>query len=247
MDYRLTDVNLDPPGQTEQYNSESLARLPRTFACYTPPEQVPEVGELPAKRNGFVTFGVFANLPKVTDHSLQCWAEILKQVPQSRLIMAGKGMSGSLASRYIQSKLSEMGIAADRLTISGTQKLEKYLQMHNDVDVLLDTFPVNGHTTTCHALWMGVPVVTLSGKTYCERLGNSVNHNLQLGELIAQTPAEYVTIAVKLANDQLRLEELRRGMRQRMAQSPLMDYDGFARDAETLYRQLWRKWIAARQ
>jgi predicted O-linked N-acetylglucosamine transferase (SPINDLY family) len=244
MDYRLTDNYLDPPGQTEQFNSEQLARLPRTFACYVPPEKAPAVSELPAKSRGFVTFGVFANLAKVTDHSLKVWAEILNQIPRSKLIMMGKGMSGESAAAHIKQKLSEAGISADRLTIAGTLKLEKYLQAHGDVDLLLDTFPVNGHTVTCHALWMGVPVVSLSGRTYCERLGTSVLSNLQLNELIARTPEQYVRIAVDLAKDFGRLAELRAGMRKRMARSPIMDHAGFARDVESLYRELWRKWVA---
>jgi protein O-GlcNAc transferase len=242
MDYRLTDGMMDPVGTTEGWHREKLIRLPNSFACYKPPDSAPEIGELPAKGKGLITFGSFNVLAKMSSKTLDCWTEILKRVGNSRLVMAAKGLSDSAVA---QSFVKRIGVDPSRLTMLGQQSMGDYLLLHQKVDVVLDTFPVNGHTVTCHALWMGVPVVCLSGNTSSQRLGESVLRTIGLEELIANSSEEYLQIAVELAGDQGKLSSLRAGLRERMRQSPLMDGKIFAGDVESAYRQIWRKWCGA--
>jgi protein O-GlcNAc transferase len=238
MDYRLTDEVLDPVGEST-LKCEELVRLPGSFACYKPPENAPEVSELPADRNGWVTFASFNALSKVNQQTLEVWADILKRVPQSRMVMATRGLSEpSIVQRIVET----MKIEPERLRFLGYQSLRDYLLRHREVDLVLDAFPVNGHTVTCHALWMGVPVVCLSGKSFSQRLGASVLSVLGLSELIGHGIEEYANVAVNLANDRGKLSSLRLGLRGRMRESALMDGTGFARGVESAYRQMWRKW-----
>ena len=244
MDYRFTDANADPPGLTEQFHTEKLIRLPQTFACYCPPDDAPPLTPLPALAAGHVTFGSFGNIAKVTNALLDSWGRILGKVPASRLIMVARGLRDESLRQRIIDTFERHGIQPERLSLHERQPLAQYLAVHQQVDVVLDTYPVNGHTTTCHALWMGVPVVCLAGNTPCRRLGASVLNNLDLSRLIAQTPRQYEQIAVELAGDLPRLAELRAGMRDRMARSPLMDAAGFARNVEAAYRDMWRQWCS---
>jgi protein O-GlcNAc transferase len=236
MDYRLTDRHLDALGESSQ--SESLIRLPNSFACYKPPEQAERIGGR-AARAGNITFAGFNVLAKLSNQTLEAWAEILKQVPQSRLLMMARGLTDAAIAKRIREKL---GVGAERLTLLGQQPMEKYLSLHQDVDVVLDTFPVNGHTTTCHALWMGVPVVCLAGNASGERLGASVLRTLGFEEWIAANKDDYIRIAVRLASDRSQLASLGASLREKMLGSPLMDGQGFAREVESAYRGIWRKW-----
>jgi predicted O-linked N-acetylglucosamine transferase (SPINDLY family) len=154
-------------------------------------------------------------------------------------MLVARGLTDAEVGKRIMQKL---GVGRGRLTLVGQQTLEKYLSLHQEVDVVLDTFPVNGHTTTCHALWMGVPVVCLAGHRCCERLGASVLHTLGLEEWIGSNKEEYIQIAVKLANDPAQLAAHRLSLREKMAGSALMEGVGFARAVESAYRGMWRKW-----
>jgi protein O-GlcNAc transferase len=242
IDYRLSDPFVDLPGMTERFHSEELVRLPQTFACYSPPAEAPAVGPLPALANGYVTFGSFNILPKINQPLLECWCEVMNRVPRSRLVVLADGLKYPSVQRSIFELFQRGGVEPERLTLLDQLSMDEYLATHQRVDVSLDSFPVNGHTVTCHGLWMGVPAVCLAGSTYCQRLGFSVMSNLGLGELVGQTAGEYVNIAVKLAGDLPRLAELRGTLRQRMSQSPLMNRTRFARQVEEAYRNLWRRW-----
>ncbi len=246
MDYRITDALADPPGMTERFHSEQLLRLPETFACYCPPAEAPAVGPLPAMANGYVAFGSFNVLQKIDQPLLERWSAIMTKVGGSRLIMVADGLQYPSVRQRIVALFHRRGVEEERLTLVDRLDVDEYLATHNRVDVILDSFPMNGHTVTCHGLWMGVPVVSLAGSTYCQRLGNSVMGNLGLSELVGKTPREYVDIAVKLAGDLPRLGELRRTMRERMERSPLMGAAGFARNVEAAYRDIWRSWCAGR-
>ncbi|MGA3066891.1 MAG: tetratricopeptide repeat protein [Tepidisphaeraceae bacterium] len=242
MDYRMTDAYADPPGETEQYHSEKLLRLPRTFACYRPPAEATDVSPLPALTYGGVTFGAFTTLAKTPPALLDCWGEILEQTPGSRLLIAAAGLQAMELQEEIQKRFQRHGVEKNRLELLGKRSLPEYFALHNRVDIYLDTFPVNGHTVTCHALWMGLPVITLAGQVHCQRLGASVLNNLGLAEWIANTPANYVRLAVELAGDLKRLENLRGTLRERMKNSPLLDAGGFAREVEQAYRRVWEDW-----
>jgi predicted O-linked N-acetylglucosamine transferase (SPINDLY family) len=241
MDYRLTDDWSDPPGKTESLHTESLVRLPTAFFCYLPSSDAPLPTSLPAGRAGYVTFGSFNNFAKVTSDVLSAWAAILARVSQSQLIVLGD-MAASLRERILQT-FSERGIEPERIELVHRIPRNRYLELINRVDIALDPFPFNGHTTTCDCLWQGVPVVTLAGKTYVSRFGSSGHRVLGLEELIAKTPHEYIEIAASLAGDLTRLTALRDGLRGRMTASALVDYPAFTRHLEAAYRQMWVQWL----
>jgi len=244
MDYRLTDTYADPPGTTEDLHVEQLVRLPGTFACFRPYEGSPAVAARSTQAGDGVTFASFHRLGKLNATLLQCWAGLLLDVPQSRLLLAAGGFNALATRQRFTEFFAERGIAPDRLEFRGWQNLEDYLALHNQVDIVLDSHPLSGHTVGCHALWMGVPVVTLAGKKHGSRMMASVLANLDFEDLIARTPQEYIGTAAKLAADPARLAELRRSLRGRMAASPLMDAARFARNVEQVFRQMWQTWCA---
>ena len=242
IDYRLTDVHADPIGTTEQFYSEKLIRLPEIFACFRPDEAAPPVGPLPALARGHITFGSFHSLAKVNAEVLNAWARILSETPGSHLLMVVPDPESAACRRRFHDYFAPRGIAPERLEFQGRLALEKYLESHNQVDIMLDTHPFSGHTISCHALWMGVPIITLAGHLHHSRMVTSVLRNVGLSELIAQTPDEYVQATVALAKDLPRLANLRSTLRDHMKQSPLVDAPRFARNIEAAYREMWRTW-----
>jgi predicted O-linked N-acetylglucosamine transferase (SPINDLY family) len=245
MDYRLTDERADPPDMTDEFYTEQLVRLPKSFFCYQPSEESPPVTPSPARASGRVTFGYFNNFTKVTPQVMEAWFAILKQVQNSQLLVLAAG------GGYVEHRLRELarqnGIDAQRITLCDPQPQAGYMRLIQRADVALDPFPFNGHTTTCDSIWMGVPVVMLEGDTYASRFGGSVLVNVGLEDLIARSVDEYVSIAVDLAGDLDRLTRLREELRPRMAASALLDFAGFARNVEAAYRQMWRTWCARSQ
>ncbi len=244
MDYRLTDSHLDPPGGDDAYYSEESVRLPETYWCYPLDDQSPDVGPPPALGAGEVTFGCLNNFCKVSPDALELWIQLLRGMPNSRLILHAH--EGSHRQR-VRDLLERQGIDPQRLNFVGKVPLSDYLNLYRQIDIGLDPFPCNGGTTTCDALWMGVPVVTLGGQMAIGRGGVGVLRNVGLPHLIAQTPRQYVQIATDLAMDLPRLAELRRTLRPLMRASPLMDAPRFARNIEAAYRQMWRNWCATQQ
>jgi protein O-GlcNAc transferase len=240
MDYRISDWHLDPPGAETNY-VEKTVRLPRCNWCYEPPEGVAEVGELPTLSRGYVTFCCFNNFCKVTAPTLELWTKILTAVPNSRLIIhSGQGSHREDVKRVF----AAAGVKADRISFVGFLPTADYLRQHQQVDIALDPVPYAGGTTTCDALWMGVPVVTLAGETAVARAGVSLLTTLGLPELIARSGEEYVQVAVGLATNLGKLAKLRAGLRERMLASPLTDGPGFAREMEGAYREMWKTWCA---
>ncbi len=229
IDYRLTDTVADPPGM-EAYYSETLLRLPNAFFCYEPPAQVPEVGTLPALARGLITFGSLNNPAKITEEVISLWAKVLLQVPDSRLIMVGSPFADDFIKNLYLARFSACGVGPDRLEMLATLPMPDYLKLYNKIDIALDPFPHNGHTITCHTLWMGVPVVTLAGNRYAARMGASVLTGIGLPELIAHTPDEYLRLSVALANDLDQLATLRQTMRERLQQSTMCDTRHFAKN-----------------
>jgi len=241
IDYRLTDPYLDPPGTNDQDYSERSLRLPDTFWCYDPGTSEPGVSDLPALTRGAVTFGCLNNFCKVNDAVLRLWGRVLRAVDGSRLVMMAP--AGSARQRVLE-LLAEEGIAAERVSLVGYQPRASYLAVYQEIDIGLDTFPYSGHTTSLDSYWMGVPVVTLVGPTVVGRAGPSQLANLGLTDLVAESPEQFVGIAVQLASELGRLAELRATLRQRMQQSPLMDGAAFARNVEAAYRDMWRTWCS---
>jgi protein O-GlcNAc transferase len=241
IDYRFTDAWADPPDQSEEFYTEELVRLPRTFLCYRPPETAPAAA--PPAADEVVTFGCFNIVQKINIRVVRLWSEILQRLPGSRMLIKSLHLSDAGAQRHLRELFIACGIGPERLDLLGWSAAKsEHLQLYNHITVALDTFPYNGTTTTCEALWMGVPVVTLAGQHHMSRVGVSLLSNVGLPELIAETPQRYVQIAVELANDRPRLTELRRNLRARMQASPLTDAPSFARNMEVAYRQMWKKW-----
>jgi protein O-GlcNAc transferase len=240
MDYRLTDPYLDPPGVDDAYRERSV-RLPDTFWCYDPLRSEPAVNALPCLEKGFVTFGCLNNFCKVNKEVLQLWARVLRTVAQSRLmILCPEGRCRQLLLDLMQRE----GIHQDRVELIARCSRSQYLELYHRIDVGLDTFPYNGHTTSLDSYWMGVPVITLVGQRVVGRAGLSQLTNLGLTELIARTPEEYVRIAAGLAGHLPRLAGLRDTLRSRLRASPLMDGPRFARNMEATYRRMWIEWCA---
>jgi len=244
IDYRLTDAYADPPETSGCHYTEKLVHLPETFACYRPVDDSPAVSPLPASERGHVTFASFHTLAKLNVPLLESWSRILARVPDARLLLCAAGLSDPAARQRLSSFFTEHGLGAGRIEFRAWQDMREYLAAHHAVDVLLDSHPCSGHTVSCHALWMGVPPVTLAGARHGGRMVASVLYNAGLPELIARTSAEYEDIAVNLASDLPRLAELRRTMRDRLAASPLLDARRFSRAVEGAYRHMWRKWCA---
>jgi predicted O-linked N-acetylglucosamine transferase (SPINDLY family) len=243
MDYRLTDPYFDPPGLFDACYSEESIRLPDTFWCYDPLADQP-VNALPAGANGFITFGCLNNFCKVNDGCLELWARVLQRVPQSRLLLLAPR---DPARERVLAKLEQEGIAPARVEFVAKLPRPEYFGLYHQVDLALDPLPCNGGTTTLDAFWMGIPTLTLIGKTVVGRAGWSQLCNLGLKDLAAETPEEFVELAVRLAGDLPRLGELRATLRQRMQQSPLMDGQRFARHMEQAYRQMWQRWCQGRR
>jgi predicted O-linked N-acetylglucosamine transferase (SPINDLY family) len=241
MDYRLTDPYLDQPGQDEPFYSEQSIRLPETYWCFRPIMQTPAVNSLPALRAGQVTFGCLNNFSKVTAPTLAAWSRLLQALPEARLVLHAP--PGSHRDRVLDF-FAQQNVSPDRLTFAARAPTAEYYQMYQLLDVALDTFPFGGGATTCDALWMGVPVVSLAGQTAVSRGGLSILSNVGLADLAAQDAEEYVHLALNLANDLPRLGELRATLRARMQASPLMDASRFARNIEAAYRSMWQRWCA---
>lgn len=240
IDYRISDVFLDPPESAvdSRYTEKSI-RLPDTFWCYAPLTDEPGVGPLPASSKGHITFGCLNSFTKTHAGVFALWARVLAAVEGSHLLLlAPRGESRTRA----REAFARAGVDPDRVEFVDEQPRDAYLRVYQRIDVCLDTFPYNGHTTSLDAYWMGVPVVTLVGPTIVGRAGLSQASNLGLEELVAMTPEQYVKIAVDLCGDLDGLSRLRAGLRARMEQSPLMDAPRFARNLEAAYRSMWRAW-----
>jgi predicted O-linked N-acetylglucosamine transferase (SPINDLY family) len=240
MDYRFTDAHADPPGLTEAFHSERLVRLPRTFFCYAPREQSPEVNRLPALGAGHVTFGWLNTTMKITPATVATWARILSDVPRSRLIVLA--YRPGVFEQRVRQVMEDAGIEAARVEIVNWCSQDEYMRLHHRIDLALDSFPFCGHTTVCNALWMGVPSVMREGATFASRFGGSALVNLGLDDFIARSSEAYVRIAAHMAGDVPRLARLRAGLRKQMAESPLMGAESFARRVEYAYRHMWHLW-----
>jgi protein O-GlcNAc transferase len=239
MDYRLTDPYLEPPGLGDYFYSESSICLPETYWCYWPVFTAPLLPP-PVQKTGHITFGSLNGLGKFTRATLQTWSRLLRCVPDSRLLLCVPPRSrGRVSDIFLQ----EIG-SADRIDFVDRMPVRGYFESYNQIDIGLDPYPFGGGTTTCDALWMGVPVVTLAGNTGVGRGGVSILSNIGLTELIARNVEDYIAIAVKLTQDLPRLSALRESMRERMRHSPLMNAPRFASHVETAYRAIWQNWCA---
>ncbi len=247
MDYRIIDAITDPEGFADGLASEALMRLPDGFLCYWPPRGAPTPAPLPSADGRPVTFGSLNKLAKVTPTVIAAWAGILRRTPESRLLLKALGLADDLVRGDVERRFAHHGIGPERLElVSWSPSWLDHLALYRRIDIALDTFPYNGTTTTCEALWMGVPVVTVLGERHAARVGGSLLTRLGLSNLVAFGVEEYIDTAVRLAADPDHLAGLRLGLRERMRRSPLCDAAGFARRMEDAYRTMWRRWCSAR-
>ncbi len=243
MDYRLTDAIADPPGDSDRLHTEKLVRLAHGFLCYQPDDRSPGVSPPPFRRNGHVTFGTFNTTRKVTPEVVRAWAGILRGVPDARLLVKSGTLDDPKTRAGLVQAFAGHGIGAERLELRGFVADEReHLALYSGIDVGLDPFPYNGTTTTCDALWMGVPVVVLQGDRHAGRVGASLMHQVGLTELVARDSEGYVALARALAGDREKLAALRGSLRERVRQSPLMDLTAFAHALEQAYREMWVAW-----
>ena len=238
--YRISDRFADPPGVTERYHTETLVRLPHSQWCYRPFLSPALAPAPPSAKNGFITFGAFHQSNKMSRAARRLWAQVLAAVPDSRLIIVG--MPCGPAEDELRRDLGGRGIARERITTVPHRSLDDYLRGFDEVDIALDTTPYSGGTTTCDALWMGVPVITAPGSRPVSRSAASVLSTVGLSDWIAADAGDYVHRAAQFAAEREVLAELRRSLRERMRASPLMAEQRFTRDLEQAYREMWRNW-----
>jgi protein O-GlcNAc transferase len=246
MDYRITDSVADPPGLTDPWHTETLVRLDPIFLPWTPIDDAPAVGPLPALSRGSVTFASFNQLHKLSRATVKAMAAVLAAVPGSRLLLKSAALVDPKVCLTHRRRFAEHGISPERILCSGFLSSRRdHLDLYNSADIALDSFPYTGTTTTCESLWMGLPVVTLQGRNHAARVSASILRAAGLTSLIAQDETSYVAIAARLASDLTCLAEQRRGLRGCMSRSPQMDIDAFVRRLECAYRSMWTAWRRA--
>ncbi len=243
MDWFLTDRWETPEG-FERFYSEKLLRLPDGYVCYSPPPYAPDVVPLPALANGHVTFGCFNNLAKITPRVIATWAEILRRVPQSRLVLKTHQFSDIATANAFAAAFAAEGVPAHRLEFRGPSGHRAFMAEYGDIDIVLDPFPYSGGLTTCEALWMGVPTITLPGEIFASRHSASHLSNAGLADWVNGSVDAYIAMAVARAADVKALAALRAGLRERVRRSPLCDAPRFGRNLGTALRHAWRAWCA---
>jgi predicted O-linked N-acetylglucosamine transferase (SPINDLY family) len=244
MDYRIVDALSDPPGEADALASETLVRLPRPFLCYRPTADLPPVAAGPLADGKPMTFGSFNTAMKLNDPLFDAWGEILRAVPEARLLLKAKQFASPRSRARVLDALAARGVAPERVTVLAfAPTLGAHLDLYGGIDLALDTFPYNGTTTTCEALAMGGPVLGVKGDRHCARVGESLLAAAGLAEeFLAKDIGDYVRRAVGFAARRGDLAAWRLGLRQRLLASPLCDEAGFVAALEDAYRAMWRTW-----
>jgi len=265
IDYRIVDATTDTAG-ADDFHTEKLIRLGGCFLCYSPAEFAPDPGSPPSLGAGNlnaaaasdfaswlaptttlpVTFGTFNSIRKFSPGAIRVWARVLNAVPGSRLLIKTRGMDTAIARNTILRQFASHGIDASRLGVADmVPSKSDHLAWYQQVDIALDTFPYNGTATTCEALWMGVPVVTLEGEIHAGRVGKSLLTAAGMPELIAKDEAEYIRIAKDLAADPAKLATRRAAMRDALAASALLNARAHAAQFQTALRAMWQQFCRA--
>jgi predicted O-linked N-acetylglucosamine transferase (SPINDLY family) len=242
IDYFIADeVGVPPVHQT--HFTEEIKYVPDTRLCFTAPHVAVEVSALPALTRGYITFASFQTLAKAGDEVLALWAEVMRAIPSSRLRWQCKSFGDADVVANMVAKFAQLGVGADRLTLLGSVSREAYFVSHHDVDLILDTFPYPGGTTTCEALWMGVPTLTLAGDSLIARQGASMLTAAGLADWVTDTKGAYLDKALAHCSDLNRLSDLRAGLRAQVLASPLFDAERFAMNMETAMLEMWHAHI----
>jgi predicted O-linked N-acetylglucosamine transferase (SPINDLY family) len=244
MQYRISDEIIDPPGMSDGFYSEKLVRLNRFYAAYRPDPNAPQVGTGPAARGNGATFVSLNTFAKITRPTLELWANILLDTPDSRLLLQSAGLEDAELSANVRDLFAQRGVAPNRLTLRGWTSINDFLRLGEEADIALDPFPFNGGVTNCHAVWMGLPVITQVGESAASRIGASILSRMGLQELVTSNPDAYRAAAVALAKDAGRLAALRASLRERMETAGILDGPDLAAQTEAAYRDIWRTWCA---
>ncbi|MFZ6708244.1 tetratricopeptide repeat protein [Undibacterium sp. TC9W] len=238
MDYVLAD-RISVPENTTEYFTEKICHLPRTRLCFAPPVGGHvQVSPLPARNKGHLTFGSFQSAGKFNDFTIALWADVLKRLPQAKLRLQNRQLQSASFRQHLLKRFAELGITEQQLELHGPSSREAYLAAHAEVDMILDSFPYSGGTTTCEALWMGVPTLSLAGQTMASRQGLSLLTYAGLPDWIAKDSDEFVDLAVAYASKLDELAALRSNLRDQVAASSLFDGPLFARGLESALLQL---------
>ncbi|KPA15713.1 TPR repeat-containing protein [Candidatus Magnetomorum sp. HK-1] len=247
IQYRLTDIIADPE-EHDAFYSEQLIRMPQGFLCYQPQTDSPSVSPLPATKNGYITLGSFNNLAKVNATVIKIWSEILCNLPNARLLLKSRPLSDEETKDYVINKFISHGVDHHQIQCMGFfDSIEEHLSAYHHVDLALDSFPYNGTTTTCDALWMGVPVITRLGECHAGRVGASILSFVGLNDFIADSDENYISKTIQLCQNLTLLREIRKKLRNLFNTSPLMDAKQFTKKLEKTYQRLWEKEIADRE
>jgi predicted O-linked N-acetylglucosamine transferase (SPINDLY family) len=239
MDYRFTDHLLDPPGLTDPYHTETLIRLP-TSATFQPDPASPPVNELPALSKGQITLASLNGLIKLNNDVVALWARILKALPTASLMLGN--VSDASVEKRLTDMFAKLGISAERLIMVPPLPIKDFLALHHQIDLALDPFPYGGGTTTNHSLWMGVPVVTLSGPTTASRHGVAIMTPVGLSEFVTATEDEYINCVLNHARDLHRLNAIRQSLRERSSENCGDGAAGLTHSLEQAYQTMWQKW-----
>jgi protein O-GlcNAc transferase len=242
MDWRITDWRQDPERSADVYHTERLYRLDRCCWCYDPGGELSPVRDLPAMSSGRVTFGVFNRLIKVTTEMIAVWSKVLQRVLGSKLMVLVEDLA---QTDCVSDLMSRHGVERDRLIVKKRCPRRDYLRLYHEVDIALDTFPYAGHTTTCDALWMGVPTVTLAGNHSVSRVGASILSAVGLPDWVCSTLEQYADTAVEMAHGLHSLSALRQNLREKVSRSPLGDARGLTKALEGAYQNMWAQWCRA--
>jgi len=241
VDYRFTDIISDPDGDVDNLYSETLLRLPNGFLCYQGNKNIQVDNVLPQNRHEQITFGSFNNVSKITSIVIKTWSKILHAIPTSRLVLKLPTLDND-TNKYHELFIEE-GISKERIKFyQRAPSFEEHLSLYNIIDICLDPFPYNGTTTTCEALWMGVPVITLLGDRHAGRVGASILTNIGLKDFIANDIDNYIKLAVDMSNNTKYLQKIRRNLRKQMQEAPLCNAPSFASDVERVYQNIWYKY-----
>jgi predicted O-linked N-acetylglucosamine transferase (SPINDLY family) len=241
MDWIVSDRWEIPPELAHHYTEQPLY-LPDGYVCYSPPPDAPDVVALPALHNGYVTFGCFNNLSKLTPRTVAAWAKLLHRLPTARLIVKAPQLSEAENQQDVRERFAACDISGERLTLRGASPHRTLLGEYGDIDIVLDPFPYNGGLTTCEALWMGVPTVTLPGEIFASRHSLSHLSNVGLGDWVARDEDDYLALAMHKAADLENLATLRAGLREQVRRSPLCDATRFGKNFSLALRAAWRAW-----
>lgn len=244
IDYLISDRFQSPEG-AEEYTVERIIRMPDGYISYSPPDFAPEVAPLPALKNGYITFGSFNNLAKLSDHAVSLWSDVLKSVSGAKLFIKNPSFSDQATVERYLTLFEKCGISRERILTEGQSSPQEMLERYSRIDIQLDSMPYSGGLTTLESLWMGVPVVTLPGELFSSR--HSLTHlmNAGLSEFVASSREEYIEIASNLANDLGYLSELRKGMRDQVAASPVCDGFEFTTNLQCAFRSMWQEYCQA--